>query len=120
MGRVSVTWCHTSGKDVPSPVELMRVNSGSASLNAGISIGQTMVRSLGYTERSATSSVHEGDSGPSLIEWIFSFLFFSRRVSLVLFGLACNGHLIPFSSKHSRNEDIDTQVEHSAFLLRGS
>ena len=52
-----------------------------------------------------------------LIECIFSVVF-SRRVSLVLFGLAWNGHhLIPFSSI-AEVKMLNTQAEHSIFLLR--
>ena len=49
MSRVSVVRCVTSRKDVPSTVVSMRAKSASVSLNARISVGQTKVKSLGWT-----------------------------------------------------------------------
>jgi hypothetical protein len=46
MGHVSVVRLVTSFKKVPNTVVLMRAKSGSASLNAKISVGQTKVKSL--------------------------------------------------------------------------
>ena len=55
-----------------------------------------MVRSTG-TRGLHTVSVHESDTGLRLFESRdFFVFFFSRRVSLVLFGQAWDGHLISY------------------------
>lgn len=45
-GSIKTTQDEREGEDVPSTVVFRRANSGSASLNARISVGQTKVKSL--------------------------------------------------------------------------
>jgi len=70
------------------------VDAGKVWENTRLSVGQTKVKSIGWTALS-------------------TFFLFCRKV---LFGLAWNDDVIPFSSEHSGSEGIDTRL--SIFLLR--
>ena len=56
---MSVARCHTSSKDLPSTVVLMREKSGNESLNARISIEPIKVKSLAVANRLDGLCTHE-------------------------------------------------------------